>query len=289
MARRDEERGRKARPVHLCRRHHGALRRHLLGLRSRDPTGDPRSAARSEGVGDDGRRPDPAQPRGLGLRPGTRADGGRPLRRPRSRGAGRHDADRFGAGQSRPLRRPRPAGGRRRQSRPVLRQGRAPALVLRTLRAPRHRDLGRADPRRDDRRPVRSAHRLRSLEGGIRSLFQTDRRQGAISESVAKIWQDAPPASRRPFRPILFSALRRHRGRPRRRPDAGTASTGSATSAAPIVVPLPPRPGRPRHGRDADGSDRRRAVSDVRCVRRGRAPGKDHPVRPLFLPPSNGP
>jgi hypothetical protein len=81
-----------------------------------------------------------------------------------------------------------------------------------------------------------------SLEGGIRSLFQTDRRQGAISESVAKIWQGraaSVEASR--SGPSYFPRSDGAEDVPAVVPTPEPSSTGSATSAAPIVVPLPPR------------------------------------------------
>lgn len=79
-----------------------------------------------------------------------------------------------------------------------------------------------------------------ALDGGLRSLFQTDRRQGAISEGVAKIWQsrNAGTEAARPA-PTYFP-----------RSDAAddvtqTASIPDATAdpalSTPIVVPLPPR------------------------------------------------
>ena len=79
-----------------------------------------------------------------------------------------------------------------------------------------------------------------SLEGGLRSLFQTDRRQGAISEGVARIWQGrAASAEATRTAPSYFP-----------RSDAAddvvqTASIPAPTNdpalAAAITVPLPPR------------------------------------------------
>lgn len=88
-----------------------------------------------------------------------------------------------------------------------------------------------------------------SLEGGLRSLFQNDRRQGAVSEGVAKLWQNRAAAGAAPRTgPTYF---------PRSdawseadaavTPAAATTATTTATTAetavasAPILVPLPPR------------------------------------------------
>ncbi len=78
-----------------------------------------------------------------------------------------------------------------------------------------------------------------SLDGGLRSLFQTDRRQGAISEGVAKIWQgrNAGAAAARPA-PTYF---------PRSDAAEDVVQTAAIPDAAdpvvssPILVPLPPR------------------------------------------------
>ncbi|WP_342148796.1 transglycosylase SLT domain-containing protein [Methylorubrum sp. SB2] len=79
-----------------------------------------------------------------------------------------------------------------------------------------------------------------SLEGGIRSLFQTDRRQGAISEGVAKIWQGRANGTEaaRPA-PTYFprSDSSDDVTHTASIPDAG----GDAVLSTPIVVPLPPR------------------------------------------------
>ena len=79
-----------------------------------------------------------------------------------------------------------------------------------------------------------------SLEGGLRSLFQTDRRQGAISESVAKIWQGrAASTEAGRAAPSYFP-----------RTDAADDVVHTASIPAPtddpvlstaILVPLPPR------------------------------------------------
>ncbi|MBB2963608.1 transglycosylase SLT domain-containing protein [Methylobacterium sp. R2-1] len=87
-----------------------------------------------------------------------------------------------------------------------------------------------------------------SLEGGLRSLFQTDRRQGAISEGVAKLWQNRAASTAARTAPTYFP-----------RSDGGSETDGTAAPAAaatvaapatlaetvavsePILVPLPPR------------------------------------------------
>ena len=83
-----------------------------------------------------------------------------------------------------------------------------------------------------------------SLEGGLRSLFQTDRRQGAISDGVAKLWQDraaAGTASR--TAPSYFPRSDASGDAETSAP--ATVAAVSATEAAPtataILVPLPPR------------------------------------------------
>ena len=103
-------------------------------------------------------------------------------------------------------------------------------LATATSGAPTPVATGAADP------PTAYA----SLEGGLRSLFQTDRRQGAISEGVARIWQNraAGTEAGRPA-PSYFP-----------RSDAAddvthTASIpdadGDPVLSTPILVPLPPR------------------------------------------------
>ena len=84
-----------------------------------------------------------------------------------------------------------------------------------------------------------------SLEGGLRSLFQTDRRQGAISDGVAKIWQNraaANTASR--SAPTYFprsDAAGEADAPVAASVPAPAAITPDAPAAAAIVVPLPPR------------------------------------------------
>lgn len=88
-----------------------------------------------------------------------------------------------------------------------------------------------------------------SLEGGLRSLFQNDRRQGAVSEGVAKLWQNRAAAGAAPRTgPTYFP---RSDGWSEAEatvaPAAATTATTTATTAetavasAPILVPLPPR------------------------------------------------
>ena len=98
------------------------------------------------------------------------------------------------------------------------------------------------------------------LEGGIRALFQTDRRPGAVSEGVAKLWQGraagaeaARPAptwfphgdgsERAPADPQIDPADPATTGSiaPATVTATTLAGTPSAGSAAPILVPLPPR------------------------------------------------
>ncbi|GJE26707.1 transglycosylase SLT domain-containing protein [Methylobacterium organophilum] len=84
-----------------------------------------------------------------------------------------------------------------------------------------------------------------SLEGGIRALFQTDRRQGAISDGVAKLWQSRNPAlPAAPAAPTWFP--RSEEGEASTGPAEATATTAPAAAAAPadgapILIPLPPR------------------------------------------------
>lgn len=106
-----------------------------------------------------------------------------------------------------------------------------------------------------------------SLEGGIRSLFQTDRRQGGVSESVAKLWQNRSAAAEAAPRggPTYFPrsetvepdaavtgalAARETAPEPAAEPPstptallATDAKSLLAADVKPILVPLPP--GRP--------------------------------------------
>lgn len=79
-----------------------------------------------------------------------------------------------------------------------------------------------------------------SLEGGLRSLFQTDRRQGAISEGVAKIWQSrAANTEAGRAAPSFFP---RSDAADEVVPAASIPAPGDdAVLSTPIVVPLPPR------------------------------------------------
>ena len=84
-----------------------------------------------------------------------------------------------------------------------------------------------------------------SLDGGLRSLFQTDRRQGAISEGVAKLWQDRAAAQSGPrTAPSYFprsgapSAADSH-APAITAPVAALPETTRAGDA--VLVPLPPR------------------------------------------------
>ncbi len=83
-----------------------------------------------------------------------------------------------------------------------------------------------------------------SLDGGLRSLFQTDRRQGAISDGVAKIWQNrAAAGGTARTAPSYFP---RSDGESESAPAAqaeapAAAAMVAAPASAAIVVPLPPR------------------------------------------------
>lgn len=88
-----------------------------------------------------------------------------------------------------------------------------------------------------------------SLEGGLRSLFQTDRRQGAISDGVAKIWQNrAAAGSASRTAPTYFPRADAESEAPAAAPaavpvsePAPVASASAPPASAAIVVPLPPR------------------------------------------------
>ncbi|BAU91023.1 hypothetical protein MPPM_2418 [Methylorubrum populi] len=85
-----------------------------------------------------------------------------------------------------------------------------------------------------------------SLEGGLRSLFQNDRRQGAISEGVAKIWQNRAASAATRTAPTYFP--RSDGGSEAESAAAPTvalanapATVSDAAVSEPILVPLPPR------------------------------------------------
>ncbi|CAX24744.1 conserved protein of unknown function [Methylorubrum extorquens DM4] len=90
-----------------------------------------------------------------------------------------------------------------------------------------------------------------SLEGGLRSLFQTDRRQGAVSEGVAKLWQNRAAASTAERtgptyfpRSDAWNETESTAAPSAARSDITTTGTAVAETAAAseaIVVPLPPR------------------------------------------------
>ncbi|MEE7472587.1 lytic transglycosylase [Methylorubrum populi] len=86
-----------------------------------------------------------------------------------------------------------------------------------------------------------------SLEGGLRSLFQTDRRQGAISDGVAKIWQNRAAANAASRSAPTYFPRSDAAGESDAPAPAATsvpapaAITPDAPAAAAIVVPLPPR------------------------------------------------
>ena len=82
-----------------------------------------------------------------------------------------------------------------------------------------------------------------SLEGGLRTLFQTDRRQGAISDGVAKLWQGrAAGAGTARAAPSYFprSDAADTAEAPPLATEAAPAAAAAA-QAAPTLVPLPPR------------------------------------------------
>ena len=90
-----------------------------------------------------------------------------------------------------------------------------------------------------------------SLEGGLRSLFQNDRRQGAVSEGVAKLWQNRAAAGAAPRTgPTYFPRSDAwSEAEATAAPAAATTATETTTAttaetavaSAPILVPLPPR------------------------------------------------
>jgi len=85
-----------------------------------------------------------------------------------------------------------------------------------------------------------------SLEGGIRALFQTDKRQGAVSDGVAKLWgHRSVTAEASRAAPTYFP-----RSDPAQDVDITgsipadpppASSTGTVATAASVTVPLPPR------------------------------------------------
>ena len=79
-----------------------------------------------------------------------------------------------------------------------------------------------------------------SLEGGIRALFQTDRRQGAISEGVAKLWQGRGAAGDTARAAPTYFPRSEAAEEAQGAPSAAAPAADPAPSAA-IVVPLPPR------------------------------------------------
>ncbi|WP_233384468.1 lytic transglycosylase domain-containing protein [Methylobacterium sp. C25] len=84
-----------------------------------------------------------------------------------------------------------------------------------------------------------------SLDDGLRSLFQTDRRQGAISPGVAKLWQNRGISTETArSAPTYFPRSDSEASTTVSEPETtgSIGSIGSATTkTAPILVPLPPR------------------------------------------------
>ncbi|WP_232629723.1 transglycosylase SLT domain-containing protein [Methylobacterium sp. Leaf118] len=79
-----------------------------------------------------------------------------------------------------------------------------------------------------------------SLDGGLRTLFQTDRRQGAISDGVAKLWQGrAAGAETARTAPSYFPRSDGAEGAEAATPALEPAP--AAASPVPILIPLPPR------------------------------------------------
>ena len=95
-----------------------------------------------------------------------------------------------------------------------------------------------------------------NVENGLRSLFQTDSRQGAVAPSVAKLWQGrsnpTPPVRNAPsYYPRDAYAVMDEEAAAA----SGPATTGSIETAAAIRVPLPPRrPAGLTEARPADGN-----------------------------------
>jgi hypothetical protein len=83
-----------------------------------------------------------------------------------------------------------------------------------------------------------------SLDDGLRSLFQTDRRQGAVSAGVAKLWQNRAASAEARSAPSYFprsDASLDSTVDPETTGSIGITSTAAAGTTAPILVPLPPR------------------------------------------------
>ena len=78
-----------------------------------------------------------------------------------------------------------------------------------------------------------------SFDEGLRSLFQTDRRQGAVSTGVAKLWQDRAAAAGTRAAPTYFP--RSDASEDTARQADAAAPIAEPVQGAPIVVPLPPR------------------------------------------------
>lgn len=122
-----------------------------------------------------------------------------------------------------------------------------------------------------------------SLEGGIRSLFQTDRRQGAISEGVARIWQGRTTGTEaRSSAPSYFPRSDAaddvvHTGSI---PTSLPAASQDATLAAPIVVPLPPR--RPAGLGTAAATPMALTAADAARTSEASAPAAHRPKTILF-------
>lgn len=101
----------------------------------------------------------------------------------------------------------------------------------------------------DGRAPVAATSSLPEMTtsyaslDGIRSLFQTDRRQGAVSEGVAKLWQSRNAGiSAERAAPMYFprsDGEAEAEAAPAEPATAGAITT-SATTAS-VLVPLPPR------------------------------------------------
>ncbi|GEP01280.1 lytic transglycosylase domain-containing protein [Methylobacterium haplocladii] len=87
-----------------------------------------------------------------------------------------------------------------------------------------------------------------SLDDGLRSLFQTDRRQGAVSAGVAKLWQNRGSSAEARSAPSYFPRSEGAQETASADPEttgsiAATDSTNASVTGttAPILVPLPPR------------------------------------------------
>ncbi len=83
-----------------------------------------------------------------------------------------------------------------------------------------------------------------SLDDGLRNLFQTDRRQGAVSAGVARLWQNRATNAEARSAPTYFprsDATQDSVADPETTGSTGAASTATAGTTVPILVPLPPR------------------------------------------------